>query len=747
MKSNRSFEKRRLSVEKKIISSVQNLLKGNRDALLRWVLLLATAGVLFASLTPTTLLTPLSLVVGQRFPRDIYAHRQVRFVSESLTEAKRRDYEATVQKVYRRDRATEDYLKALVRDLFDEVLALQNQRSPLPEKVERLRQKVGLNISPTAVRYLLRSSPLSVRYSERIVLQALETEWARGLRPDGVEVADARRRVHHQLDRLPLSSSLRFALKGIISEVLLSNMVFDPEATQRARERARLSVPPVWVTLSVGQLVARKGDLVTPLHLEKLKALSVNWQTVIGLVILSLILSYGFGVFLKTAVPNVYENTSTLVLTALVWLPPLILLKIFRSLTGWEAALPLITTASMVGSVLISPLVSQFASGVSALAVIGSVAVEGSGPVTVAMRVFLVTAIAGVAAAFLSSDLRTRGQLLQAGFLVGFLTLLLQLAVGTITGETSYLNWETWSPILLWSAITATLSPALALAAIAVLERLMDVTSVFRLMELSSPHAPLLRELAEKAPGTFQSSLIVARLAQEAAKAIGANDLLTWTGALYHDIGKSIRPNYFVENQHSGMINPHNHMGSQMSAKVLALHVDQGVELARHHRLPRIIRDIIQQHHGNSLMTYFWQKALEENPRADPSAFRYKGPLPQTKEAALVMLADGVQAAVHSLSNPTNENIEKVVKEVVSDRINDGQLSESPLTLKDIEIIQKSFIETLKAIYHHRIDYPKGEVRDNGSPPLRHHNGDSGRPLPPASLPDRPSAPPPRKSP
>ncbi len=705
------------------LGNLKPLVTANRVCRFRSFLFLLTALVLFIVTAPGGIWAPTSLAVGQRLSQDLYAHRQVRFVSETLTEAKRREFEATVPKVYKRDRHTEDYLKALVRDLFDAIVTLCSQPMGMGEKIQNIRQKVGISVSDRCLRDLLGSNPLSLRFGERVLLTSLEAEWSRGLAPNPEEMTEARRRVLGQVDALPVSPQLRRGLHGLVSQVLLPNMVFDPEATQKARDRARNAVKPVWVTVRTGELIGRKGDLVTPLHIEKVKALSINWTALLSLLVLSLILTYGFGLFTRTFLPHIYSKNRSLTLLALVWLPTLTLFRLLKPVTGAEIAFPLVTAASLVGSILVSPLVSIFASGLAGLAVIGSSVMGWQASLAGELRLFLGTVVTGVASAFLSNELRTRAQLLEAGFLVGLLCLVLQLSIGAISGETVPLTWDVGAPLLFWSAMTAGPSPALSLAAIALLERLMGVTTVFRLMELSSPHAPLLRELAEKAPGTFQSSLIVARLAQEAARAIGADDLLTWTGALYHDIGKSIRPHYFVENQYGRATNPHDALSSQMSAKVLSLHVERGVERARQHRLPQPICDIIAQHHGTSLMTFFFQKAREEDPRVDPSQFRYKGPLPQTKEAALVMLADSVQAAVHALSNPKPEEIEEVVRQVVRERLDDGQLAETPLTLRDLEIIQRSFAETLKAIYHHRIEYPKLEAKENEITVGRHHNG------------------------
>jgi hypothetical protein len=261
----------------------------------------------------------------------------------------------------------------------------------------------------------------------------------------------------------------------------------------------------------------------------------------------------------------------------------------------------------------------------------------------------------------------------------------------------------------------------LTLAGVSALERLFNITTVFTLTELANPNFPLLRELAEKAPGTFQSSLMVARLAQEAAKRIGANELLTWVGGLYHDIGKLKRPHYFVENQPPGTHNPHDTLSPKMSANVLRLHVEEGIEIAQKYRLPEPIVNIIREHHGTSVMAYFHAKAKErKDMMLVEEEYRYKGPKPRSKESAIIMLADSVEAAVRARSNPTTEEIAQIIDEVVREKLEDGQLEEAPISFRDLTEIKKAFLETFKSIYHQRVEYPRKGQEGNGTQQVGH---------------------------
>ncbi|MGB9846893.1 MAG: HDIG domain-containing metalloprotein, partial [Desulfotomaculales bacterium] len=224
---------------------------------------------------------------------------------------------------------------------------------------------------------------------------------------------------------------------------------------------------------------------------------------------------------------------------------------------------------------------------------------------------------------------------------------------------------------------------------------------------LSHPSSPLLRRLLTEAPGTYHHSIVVGNLAEAAAEAIGAESLLTRVGAYYHDVGKLKRPYFFIENQ-LNQDNPHDKIAPTLSTLILTAHVKDGVELAREYKLPPVIIDIIEQHHGSSLCTYFYHKALENgtNELLNEEEFRYEGPKPKTKEAALVMLADSVEAAVRSLQNRTPGRIEGIVRKVIKDKLMDGQLDECDLTLKDLDKVASAFLQVLSGIFHARIEYP-----------------------------------------
>jgi putative nucleotidyltransferase with HDIG domain len=253
------------------------------------------------------------------------------------------------------------------------------------------------------------------------------------------------------------------------------------------------------------------------------------------------------------------------------------------------------------------------------------------------------------------------------------------------------------------------LGSILTMAFIPVVESVFNYTTDIKLLELANLSHPVMQEMVVKAPGTYHHSLVVGSMCEAAAKEIGANALLAKVMAYYHDIGKMEHAQYFIENQRPNY-NPHDHVSPYMSKTILVAHVKDGAEMAMHHKLGQPIVDGILQHHGTTLIPYFFNRAMEEaaaqGDTVDESDFRYPGPKPQFKEAGIVMLADSIEAAARSLDEPTTTRLQSIVKTIIQNKFTDGQLEDCNLTLRDLSFIEKSFNKILLGIYHHRIDYP-----------------------------------------
>ena len=254
------------------------------------------------------------------------------------------------------------------------------------------------------------------------------------------------------------------------------------------------------------------------------------------------------------------------------------------------------------------------------------------------------------------------------------------------------------------------------------IEKLFDVVTDFTLLELGDTNQPLLKELMNKAPGTFHHSMHVANLAETAASAIGAKALLSRVGALYHDIGKILKPEYYVENQSTG-VNEHDKLKPQMSAMIIKAHVSEGIKIAQEAGLPNKLVDFISTHHGTSVIRYFFEKAKDNDSMKEVTAeekFRYDGPLPSTKETGILLLADGIEAASRAMKNPTYPRLENLVNRMVDERVKEGQLAHCPLTFRDLQLIKEAFMNVLMGIYHHRVEYPEDKAQQTTEADSKH---------------------------
>lgn len=318
----------------------------------------------------------------------------------------------------------------------------------------------------------------------------------------------------------------------------------------------------------------------------------------------------------------------------------------------------------------------------------------------------MISLIVGTVSIIVIRRVRTRTRLIEA------VILMMGTYVLSLTLVGLFMHFPTIEILKAWrfGAFNGLVTPILVYGLLALFESVFDVITDFSLLELSNLNHPLLKRLSVEAPGTYHHSIVVGNLAEAGARAVGANPLLARVGSYYHDIGKIEKAEYFIENQVRGK-NPHRKLSPRMSALILSNHVKKSLELAEEFGLPSAIQDIMVQHHGRSLMTYFYQKALEqsEGEEVNEEDYRYPGPKPQTEEAALVMLADGVEAASRTLRQPTHSRLKGLVEELIDERFQSGELDEAPLTLKDLQRIKESFVSILAGIFHTRVEYPEKE--------------------------------------
>jgi putative nucleotidyltransferase with HDIG domain len=533
-------------------------------------------------------------------------------------------------------------------------------------------------------------------------------------------------------------SGLSAAERGLLVDFLLSNLqpnlYFNQSETLGRREAAAASVDRVFTQVRKGQVVVRKGDEVDALAARIIAEIAGRrpWGRVLLPLAGSacLLLLMAAALWLALAGERVADHSRRrllgegLILLLLSLAGVKFFLVVAQALAGSFEASPFNSVESYFWAVpyaTLGLLVSLLCGRAPALVLslllsllAGYLAGEQALPVVVFSIAGSLTAVFAAE----RSQVKQRLVMARIGLLVGLVNVLMILILLIVEGEIERGPGQIGFDLLCGVA-GGLLTAAVASFALPILESLLGFTTDIKLVELANTNLPLLRRLAFEAPGTFQHSLMVANLAKEGCEAIGADAVLAYTGALYHDIGKILRPDYFIENQRTG-VNPHDKLQPSMSALILINHIKDGLELARGAHLPQPILDAIEQHHGNRLITFFYRRAQEQ---CDPDTeevreekYRYPGPRPRNQVQGVLMLADGVEAASRTLVEPTPAKIRGLIRKIVDDCLQDGQLDMTDLTLSDIKKVSDAFLRVLANLYHHRVDYPGF---DFNTPPRR----------------------------
>jgi putative nucleotidyltransferase with HDIG domain len=645
------------------------------------------------------------LRVGEPAPRQVLAPTSITYVSHYLSEQQREQAAAQVLPVYK-PIDTEIVRKQLelARGITDYLDAVRSDPYATPQsRRESIESIDGLRLSPSAINAILNldnDSWDAVRADVNAVLdQVMRSE----IRED--ELEDARRRVPALLSHT-LSMTGREAAEALIQALLVPNSLYDAEATEARREEARERVLPVSHSIKQGEAVLREGELVTPLHLEELEALGLRratdgWGRSVGTVLFVALMVVALVVYILRLHPQLWLRPRRIVLLALSLVAAALMARL---MVPEHTLLPYLFPAAalaMLASVLIDVQVGVFLSGLLGL-LVGFVS-GGS------LELVAYTLLGSVVGCLALSHMVQLNSFAQAGALVALANL---LTVGAFRLYRQ--DFDTTGLLQLFGVTVASgaLSASLTLAAYAFVGRVFGITTTLQLLDLARPTHPLFRQLLLKAPGTYHHSIIVGNMAERAAQLIGADPLLARVGAYYHDIGKTVRPYFFIENQAEGA-NPHDRLDPRTSAQIIIGHVSDGVKLARQYGLPERVQDIIAQHHGTTMASFFYRMACKEAKEEGAAAvneadFCYPGPRPDTKEAAIVMLAD-VEAVVRSLRPETPAEMEDVVRQFVQEKLISGQLARSNLTLRDLDQICEAFSDALKSIFHPRIQYPEKE--------------------------------------
>ncbi len=490
------------------------------------------------------------------------------------------------------------------------------------------------------------------------------------------------------------------------------NLIFDRAFTQKSIDEALANISRTKDMVYENELIVDKNIRIDKPTYQKLYSLEVAlaerskrqgfWHAFLSgfgrYMLLAAILAI-FALYLHSFRRKIFEDNRMLLMITVIFMLELVLAALITEALEWSIYLIPTTLASMLLAILIDTGMAFVGTIIIALILGG---IQGGG-----YDIVLFSAVGGMVAIYSVYQIRNRNQVFKAVVFISgaYLWTIVAVSLFRYTPFTEML--KIFGIYLLPNAI---LSSFFTFMIVGLFEKVFDVTTDVTLLELSDLNHPLLKKLSMEAPGTFHHSMVVGNLAEAAAKEIGANSLLARVGSYYHDVGKMEKPQYFVENQMDAE-NRHNQLAPNMSALILASHVKNGIELAKKYGIPKRIRDFIPEHHGTSLMKYFYDKAIKmygEN-EVNESDFRYPGPKPQSKETAIVMLADAVEAATRTLENPTPGKLRAFVEKLVQDKINEGQLDETDLTLKDIKKIIDAFMTVLQGVFQHRIEYPEQE--------------------------------------
>lgn len=522
---------------------------------------------------------------------------------------------------------------------------------------------------------------------------------------------------------MPTTSSdlvLNIAIPSVRAS-LVPNMVIDQDATEANREVARQEVEPSYY--KSGQNIVVAGERVGAAELAVLESLGLlegnrfDVMMMTGVSLLSLLAVFALVFHVLQFDRRTMARLRNAILLSVIFTITLVLCVVASKINSYLAPVSMVL---LLVATLLSPSLAVI-SNILALIMVGVLTNSADTTFTQQMLHMIISgALSAPLGIFVLVRFRQqRTSVLLAGISMAIVNLLAMIAVGLLTNN----EWQTIMRNAAWTAGGAILASILCMGAQPILEAVFNLVTPFKLVELSNPNHPLMRRLLVETPGTYHHSIMVANLAEAAAEAIGADALLSRVGAYYHDIGKLKRPLYFKENQLGD--NPHDRTDPRVSAAIITEHVTDGIAMARQHRLPDQVIDFIAQHHGDTLAGFFYHKmrGMEGGEDARPEDFQYPGPKPQTTETAIMMMADTVEAAIRAGGDQPAEVIEKRIMELVKEKIDSGQMNESPLKFADVQKITRAFTQVLTGIYHKRIEYPQLDKRNMAALPPAETDG------------------------
>jgi putative nucleotidyltransferase with HDIG domain len=672
--------------------------------LLSLLFMMVVSLILVFQLLPTEQVT---LEEGDVSPIDIRVPRKTTYVSQILTEEARARAEADVGDAYdppdariarqqvTRARQVLNYIDSVRHDAY----------AGLEIKADWIVAIPDLDLPPAVISQTLLLPEGDWSEVSNEVVYVIDQVMREEIRES--QLAGTKRALPTKVS-LNLSEEEAEIVSELAKNLVRANSFYNKEKTEEDRRLAQESVEPVARVLEEGEVVLRAGDIVDPLDLEALAALGLRqaeteWPDIVSTMLFVLAITIVLDLYLLRLRLDFWANRRH---TFLLFLLVVFFILVAKLMVPGHTLLPYLfpaATLSMLFMVLLGP---QLAVGVTiVLSLVVGFMAGGS------LELTAYALVGGLIASLGLWRAESLNAFLRAGLYAILANVAVILAFRLPDQEFDLLGM---AQLVLASVGNGGLSAILTLGGFFLLGSVFDITTPLRLIELARPTHPLLRQLLLRAPGTYHHSLLVSNMAEQAAEQIEADALLARVGAYYHDIGKTVRPYFFVENQADG-VNVHDRLDPKTSAQIILSHTKDGLELAKKYRLPGKIQEFIAQHHGVGVVSYFFRQACQQEGGAgtvNEDDFRYPGPRPLSKEVAIVMLADGCESAVRSAPPTSSEGIDELVRKVINDRLLRGELDDSDLTLRDLDKVREAFTSILQGVFHPRIKYPEGALKE-----------------------------------
>lgn len=641
--------------------------------------------------------------------KDIVAQKDIKVIDTKKTEQHKKEVAQSVEPIL--TQAEDEFIATSLSTLQNSVMRIREKNVSDQVKKEELNVLFDESGKKGLVEFLLKSNEDDLRMVFDNAKITLSSVLNVGVSSKDFENNNVNSIIKNNLpNNVPrYQGSL---ITGILNQVIVPNLVVDEFATEIAKKNAQNAVKPYEVVFKKGDKIVFEGEPVTKLKRDALRAagynvLEVNYGGILGLFILTAFFTFVFLQYEKNFEKQYYDvkhlammGTFTLVLAFISVLLP----------TGFSPYIIPIPAYTILLSIFTTPRNAYFASSI----ILALIAIGMHWNIEVVVSYMLLNTVVMTAVSKLKFS--KRSDLLIVSLKISLAGVLI---VGGIYFLEKYMmdidNLLILRDLGFIVVNCFVISGILLLGLLPIIENVFRILTPYGLAELADHNQELLKRLMQEAPGTFNHSLTVSHLCESAAEAIGANPVLARVGAMYHDIGKLLRPMFFVENQSFyGIENPHKACTPRFSKMLITAHPKDGVELAKDAHLPQVINNFILQHHGTSLVSYFYNEALKEEgaDNVKEEQFRYPGPKPNMKETAILMLADAIESAVRAAKNPSNEQIDAIINKIVKERLNDGQLSDSPLTLKDLKTISETFSRMLRGMHHKRIKYHNDLVHE-----------------------------------